>query len=163
MIIIIIIIRIIFTHPLFITPARATLTCNGALLWGARTPKKVVEDEFSGHYIPATVGPAFVRYKSKNPDFLNLGPTRVGNIRVRFSDRVKKPKMPKRPFFTFSGHFSGSRRLIFTHPTSRRSYITPLGSDTSVGSVTGTHPRDQKSFRGLQWSLRSFSAEITRG
>ena len=128
MIIIIIIIMIIFTHPLFITPARATLTCNGALLWGARTPKKVVEDEFSGHYIPATVGPAFVRYKSKNPDFLNLGPTRVGNIRVRFSDRVKKPKMPKRPFFTFSGPFSGSQRLIFTHPTSQWSYIMFLGS-----------------------------------
>ena len=98
-----IIIMIIFTHPPFITPPRATITCNGPLLWGAKNPKKVVEDEFSGHYILATVGPAFVRYKSKSSDFLNLGPTRVGNIRVRFSDRVKKPKMPKRPFFTFLG------------------------------------------------------------
>ena len=43
------------------------------------------------------------------------------------------------PILAYFGPFSGSRRLIITHQTSQRSYIMPLGSDTSVGTFPGIH------------------------
>ena len=63
---------------------------------------------------------------------------------------------PQDLFWAYFGHFSGFQRLILTHPTSRSTYIMPLGSDTSVGTFPGTDYRDEKPFRGslrpLTWS-----------
>ena len=56
----------------------------------------------------------------------------------------KNRKQPKIGHF---GPFSGSQRLIFTHPTSQWSYIMPLGSDTSVGTFPGIRNHSNDSFR----------------
>ena len=57
---------------------------------------------------------------------------------------IKNLKCVKIPFWAYFGPFSGSKRLIFTHPTSHWSNIIPVGSDTSVGTFHGTTRSDRK-------------------
>ena len=63
------------------------------------------------------------------------------------SGHSEKSKNFKSPFLSHFGHFWGFQRLILTHATSRRSYIMPVGSDTSVGTIPGRHHRDEKPFQ----------------
>ena len=56
------------------------------------------------------------------------------------SGRAEKETIKNRPFFTFSGHFSGSPSLILTHPTSKRSYIMFLGSQHSLEQILNSAP-----------------------
>ena len=63
------------------------------------------------------------------------------------SGHSEKSKIFKSPFLSHFGHFWGFQRLILTHATSRRSYIMPVGPDTSVGTIPGRHHRDEKPFQ----------------
>ena len=75
----------------------------------------------------------------------------------QLSSQNKNVTIKKHLFLGYFGHFSGSWRLILTHPTYHWSYIMSVGSDTSVGTFPRTHHRDENPFWGslmpLTWVI----------
>ena len=70
------------------------------------------------------------RFQSKLLDFLHLLPQIPA---THLSNQKKKENILEHPFLACSGHFSGSQRLIFTHPTSQWSYIMFRGQTHPLG------------------------------